>query len=219
MKRLLLLISFIMITFQATADAGQAWRYEVEVQTKDNHMHKGYIYLYTLSEKFDASKSSFFDYISKNYPKTAFNIYTEVKTLSTSDGIELDFFIPKNRVSIGKDKVDSMQLIKEMEFTFGDRVKEVSDKEYDRLKKKPKGVATIYHEAYVDNCSIILVYWSKEKAVINEKKVVDTAITKILEDKSLTKTDKRKKIDALLLTAMDKFKEQGVLCFGYCDAR
>lgn len=95
MRKILLLIIFIIPFSNLYADAGLAFRYKVEIQKKNKEYIIGYVYHYTYSEGYNDLDESFCDYFTRDFNNRPY-LYLEIKSLELSDNLKLDFSLIEN---------------------------------------------------------------------------------------------------------------------------
>lgn len=183
MRKLLIILFGIIQYYNCYADAGNAYRYKVEVKLNDSKNLTGFVYHYTYKESYNPIKASFCDYIYSNFNKTVI-IYTEVKSLKISESSEIDLALNTNKIKLNIEEILDVFLINKFEFPVGDKIHVLDSKiEYEYLQKNPLNITPIYSE-WMENCSIILINWSHKNNISKIKSEITKKVNEFYDGKN-----------------------------------
>lgn len=213
LKKVFFILAFtIFYSLNFFADAGLAFRYKVELQNKSQKI-TGYIYHYTYSVGYKKEKESFCDYFLREFHNTPY-LYKEVRSLTLSNNLELDFFLPKNKLEFLKQEIKNVKLLEAKEFTVGERIFSIENKNvYNLIGKASYTLGGIYYP-WMENCSFYIVDFDKKRDIKELNMDLDSLIKKHFNEKLKEFNiefyqDFRQKREKLL--------NENVLIFQYCD--
>lgn len=214
LKKVFFILAFtILYSLNFFADAGLAFRYKLELQN-ENQKLTGYVYHYTYSDGYKKKKESFCDYFLREFHNTPY-LYAEVRSLTLSNNLELDFFLPKNKLEFSKQEITNVKLLEAKEFTVGERIFSIENKNvYNLVGKASYKVGGIYYP-WMENCSFYIIDFNTNHDITELKMNLDYLIKKHFNEKlqelninfNLNFRQKRKKL-----------LRENVLIFQYCDA-
>jgi hypothetical protein len=212
MKIFIIFALVLIQNFSSFADAGLAFRYKVELQNK-NETITGYVYHYTYSSGYNDEKESFCDYFTRDFNNTPY-LYKEVHSLNLFENLEIDFFLPKNRLKFSLKNITNVKLLEEIEFTVGQKVFLIENENvYNLIGKTSFNIDGIYYP-WMENCSFHIIDFNKVKSFEKVKKNLDSLITKHFNT-DLQVVDEE--FYEIFYKEKEKMLKEKVLIFQYCD--
>jgi hypothetical protein len=183
LKKVFFILTFaIFYSINSFADAGLAFRYKVALQN-ENQKITGYIYHYTYSNGYNKEKESFCDYFLREFHNTPY-LYKEVRSLTLSNNIELDFFLPKNKLEFSKQEITNVKLLESKEFAVGERIFSIENKSvYNLIGKALFNIDSIYY-SWMENCTFFIVDFDKKHDIKELNMDLDSLIKKHFNEKS-----------------------------------
>lgn len=214
MRKILVLVLFIIQISHLYADAGLAFRYKVEIQKKSNEKITGYVYHYTYSNGYNDLNESFCDYFVRDFNNEPY-LYLEIRSLKLSNEFELDFSLPINKVGFDLEDIDNINLLKEDEFIVGDKIFLIENENvYNLLENSEFNKEKVYF-TWMENCSFQIVDFTKRGKLSQIK-------SDILKRIKLNFDDKEKVLNEKFYDYYYKEREnllkKKILVFQYCDA-
>lgn len=212
-KVLVTLILLYFFSFNLSADVGRAFKYKITIEAKEKNM-TGFVYHYTYGEKYNPNKESFCDYFLREFNNSKF-LYREIRSLKLNKGIEIDFYMPKNKLKFNFKDLNDIKLLEEKEFLVGDKVLELNNESvYNLINNTTIKMSSIYNQV-MENCSIFIVNFNekgKSKQVI---KSLSSLVNKFyIENPVITNQEFTEEYESI----RSQLLKEKVLVFNYCEA-
>ena len=191
MKRYLIIISFFT-TLCSFADAGNAYRFNLElVSIKGDTIH-GYYYHYSYDEY---DKYSDYDEGFKKFIKTdSITLYSFITTIDF-EGQSLDFTTKTFRKDISISDFWRIRISDFLDFMVGTKLTELSQDAYNLIETSPPKYEGIYNAKYAENCSFVILSWEPDYDLIKHKNEISKKLKILSEDLIKNQDELHKYID------------------------
>ena len=163
MKQYLVIILFF-ISLNSFADAGNAYRFNLELISKKGDTLYGYFYHYTY-DKYDKYND---DGFKKFIKKDSISIYSFITTMSIETQT-IDFTTKKFKKEVSINDFERIRVTEYLNFIIGEKLIELNQVEFDLIQTYPPKYELIYNEKVAENCNYILMSW-KHKLDLSEYK-------------------------------------------------
>ena len=209
--KLLFFFILSLFSFKAFSDAGNAYRFYVEVNLKNGEKFTGYIYHQTYNEfnKYNDVLISFLK--ENNREKIVLHPYITSVNLGT---LVIDFSRTIHKKNINLDKVDTIKTIEIFEFNVGDRIFELSEKEFNLIKIVPPYFKIIHKDEIAENCSYILISWKEENVINIEEEKISRKLNTLISSLNF----KNDLIHPYIKIKKEYLINNSILLVNYCDA-
>jgi len=211
MKLILLILSVFSLFTSCYADAGNAFRFKVNIELDNKNNVQGYFYFYSYEDKFDSKTETFLDYIIENENDTALILYQEIKTLKINENFNLDFAIVGSHIKIPKSHIKSIKLVENISFFVGDRIFEIGQTEYNFINNSNMLHQNIYNEFRAENCELILFSWGANADLI---KVKDSISNQLIEFEN---KNQRKELNSYVQQIKTDLLDQNIMVIDCCS--
>lgn len=175
MKKLLV-IFFLISTTCSFADAGNGYRFYLQMVSKNSDTISGYIYHYTyeeISNRYELINEGLNKYIKND----TINLYSLIATVSLGE-INVDFTTDKYKKKVALKDYDRIFIMEFLDFGPDNRLFELKENEFKLIELHPPMFEKLYNENVAENCWYMLMSWdekpnlSKFADELNEKLVI-----------------------------------------------
>lgn len=210
MKKYIIVFLFFS-SLNSFSDAGNAYRFYLEIITSESDTITGYFYHYSYKEynKQLHHDKAFINFIKKD----TIVLYSFISTVNIGN-FALDFTSSNYKKTIPINNIDHIRRYEILEFNVGDRLIELSESKFKLIKLQPPIFEIIYNEKYAENCSFFLLSWNKNSRLLKYK-------TEISEKLKMFTKNLIKNQDALyqfLDQKREKLFLENIILITYCDA-
>ena len=160
MRTFLIIISFFS-TLISFADAGTAYRFSLDLVTKNGDTLNGYYYHYTYD---DFNYNHYDEGFKKFIKKDSIDIYSFITTVNVGS-IGLDFTTENYKRTISLNNMDRIRISDCLNFEPEDRLKILNQSEFNLIRLYPPKTKKLYNENVAENCCYFLLSWNKESKV------------------------------------------------------
>jgi hypothetical protein len=201
-----IIFSFIvLISLKSFANGGDFYRFNVKIRLNDNSEFVGYTYFGTYGSGFNSENEKFIEYVKREF-KFPILIYQNIKTVIYSSDLQFDFSMPGLCKKFLLKEIKDIELLGLLKYSSGQRLFELSEKEYELIINKVPLNGVIYNSDFSENCSYILFTWSEVENFIEIKNGIQENLNELIIKKAsnevpafITKTKEELLIKGIIL--------------------
>jgi hypothetical protein len=168
MKQVLVIVCLLCCFKGKAVDAGYAYRFYVNIETNQGEKYSGYIYHY-YDYAFDEYIESIHHYLAKRATEKL-SVYPNVISVNANRD-NVDFAVKGTKIEIVFSKIAKVELVDALRFKVGERIIELSKKQYQLIKTSRAKYEVIEDVNLYENLKFILFTWdeNKELSTLKEK--------------------------------------------------
>ncbi len=177
--RISTIIFLLISSVSSFADAGNGYRFYLQLISKDSDTINGYLYHYSYE---DYNQFEHFDEAFKSYiKKDSINLYSFISTVSIGNK-NIDFTTPNYEMTLSLDYFDSIRISEFLNFGTSDRLKIVSQAEFSIINTQPPTSMELNYKNVDENCSHILLTWDSNSGFLKYALEINSKMKKFGED-------------------------------------
>jgi hypothetical protein len=185
-----IIFSFIvLISLNSLANGGDFYRFKVKIKLNDNSELVGYTYFGTYGLGFNSDNERFIEFVKREF-KFPILIYQNIKTVISDSNLQFDFSMSSLCKKIQIDDIKDIEQLSLLKYSPGQRLFELSEREYELVIDRPALNVIIYNESFSENCSYILFAWSDIEDFIDIKNKIQDKINELTEKKEYNEVHK-----------------------------
>lgn len=207
--RFIVVIFLILSSANSFADAGNGYRFYLELISKNSDTINGYFYHYSYE---DYNQYAHLDEAFKNYiKKDSINLYSFINTVSIGNK-NVDFTTQIYEMTVSLDDFDSIRISEFLNFGPVNRLYKLTQFEFDLIQLNPSIYVELYNEKVAENCSYILMSWDKNSEVSKNANEINKRLEIYGEDIQKNQIEFHKYLD---LKKAELFDNK-ILIINYC---
>lgn len=177
--RFIIVIFLLISTANSFADAGNSYRFYLELISKNSDTINGYFYHYSYE---DYNQYVHFDEAFKNYvKKDSINLYSFISTVSIGNK-NIDFTTQEYEMIVSLDDFDSIRISEFLNFGPVDRLKIISQAELSIINLQSPTSMEFNYNNVNENCSFILLTWDSNSDFLKYMLEINSKMKKFGED-------------------------------------
>lgn len=213
MKTLFVILFLFFSVTKVFADAGNTYRFSVEIVTKNSDTIFGYFYFSSYKE-FDQRKygANIKNYFIEMNPLDSIPIFPFISTYKLRN-TDIDFASKESKQMVAFDNIVSIYANDVLEYPVGQRLVELELNEMEFLKLYQPNMQFVYNESYSVMSTFVIVSWEKDKDLQEiQKSVSKKLIESIPQNESINSENIKPFFDYLAKLKTKLFTED-VLIF------
>ena len=199
----------IIINFNSFADGGDYFRFKVKIELVDNSELVGYTYFVTYDSSFNSENEKFLEFVKRRFV-FPISIYQSIKTITLESNQQFDFSSNNLCKKIQLSEIKDIQLIGVLKYPSGQRLVELSGKEYELANGNPTLNGFIYNSKISENCSYILFAWSNVKNFTEIRNGFENKVNELVDKKEYNEVNK------YISKSKKELFEKGILIIQSC---
>jgi hypothetical protein len=211
MQPFVIIISLFTALF-SYADAGNIYRFNLELESKSGERLNGYYYHYSY-DKYDEN-TDYGKRLENLLNKNSITIYTLIQTKNLGE-LQLDFTSNNYKIEIDLNNFKKIRIINYSEPEVYHPLVELSPKEFLLIGRKNPEIEFIYNQKIAENCNYILLCWNSKTDLSKHKKEISHELS--LFSKNLSSTQNRMH-KYLSLKKEELLNRYSILMINHCSA-
>ncbi len=211
MQPFIIIISLLTTLF-SYADAGNIYRFNLELESKNGVILNSYYYHYS-NDKYDEN-TDYGERLENLLNKDNITIYTLIQTENLGE-LQLDFTSSNYKIEIDLNSLKKIRIINYSELEVFYPLVELSQKEFLLIGSNNPKIEFIYNQKISENCNYVLLCWNSKTDLSKHKKEISDEL--ILFSKNLSSTQNQLH-KYLSLKKEELLTKYSILIINHCSA-
>lgn len=202
----------LLTTLFSYADAGNIYRFNLELESKNGVILNSYYYHYSY-DKYDEN-TDYGERLENLLNKDNITIYTLIQTENLGE-LQLDFTSSNYKIEIDLNSLKKIRIINYSELEVFYPLVELSQKEFLLIGSNNPKIEFIYNQKISENCNYVLLCWNSKTDLSKHKKEISDEL--ILFSKNLSSTQNQLH-KYLSLKKEELLTKYSILIINHCSA-
>jgi hypothetical protein len=205
-----IIFSFIVLSsLNSFANGGDFYRFNVKIRLNDNSEFVGYTYFGTYGSGFNSENEKFTEYVKREF-KFPILIYQNIRTVISDSDLQFDFSMSGFCKKFLLNEIKDVELLNLLKYSSGQRLFELSEKEYELILNRPPLNGVIYNSDISENCSYILFTWSEVENLIEVKNGIQENLNQLIKKRASNE------VPAFIRKTKEELLNKGILLIQSC---